>query len=424
MRGLLPLYRGAGRVFELAAPLWLKRRAAHRKEDPARLTERLGQFSLPRPDGPLIWVHAASVGETVSVLPLLSALQSARPDVQILLTTVTTTAARIATERLPDGILHQYAPIDTPKAVARFLTHWQPSALLLIESELWPNMIVNAKAAGARIAVINGRLSDKSFQNWQRFGAGRTLMDNIDLVLAQGPEQAEQFRILGAENIATPGNLKWAGTPLPVNEMKLTDLQEQLGSRPCWLAASTHEGEERQVADAHIALRQEYNHDHLLTIIVPRHPERGPSIADDLTAMGLTVSLRSRQDLIKPETDAYIADTLGELGTFYALTDLVFMGGSLVPKGGHNPLEAARSRCCIITGEHQYDFKSIYNELLKSNAAISLTGSRGLAFWINLALADPALREATGNRAKELVDQHKNVLPDTLDALLPLLPED
>ncbi|MBX9634576.1 MAG: 3-deoxy-D-manno-octulosonic acid transferase, partial [Magnetospirillum sp.] len=325
----------------LGGPLigrYLNRRMARGKEDPARFGERLGQPGLPRPQGVLIWLHAASVGESLSLLPLVERLV-ARPGTHVLMTTGTVTSAQLMAERLPPGAIHQFVPVDRPAFVHAFLDHWHPDLVLWAESDFWPNLLDGIRRRAIPLVLVQGRISPKSFANWQRApGFIRRILSAFTLCLGQTPGDAERLAALGAAKVACVGNLKMAVPPLPGDEAELARLRHAIGVRPLWLAASTHPGEEAAMARVHSALVARFPG--LLTVIVPRHPHRGADIVDELSAMGLSVSLRSLG--AGPMGDIHIADTMGELGLFYRLAPIVFMGKSLGAQGGQNPFEPAR----------------------------------------------------------------------------------
>ncbi|MCH7555003.1 MAG: 3-deoxy-D-manno-octulosonic acid transferase, partial [Proteobacteria bacterium] len=295
----------------IAVYLGYRRRAG--KEDPERFPERLGVAGAERPEGMLVWVHGASVGEALAALPLIERILKSRPALHVLLTTGTVTSARLMAERLPARARHQFSPIDRPDAVAGFLDHWRPDLAVWSESEFWPNLLTETQARGVPMILVNGRMSDRSYRRWKLMrGVIRRLLGGFALCLAQSEADAKRLRDLGAKEVRAVGNLKSAASPLPVDQAALDDLRNAIMARPRWLAASTHAGEETIVAASHRALAAD--HPGLLTIIAPRHPERGPTIAAGLREIGLTVAMRSAGDPIDRYVDIYIADTLGELG--------------------------------------------------------------------------------------------------------------
>lgn len=379
----LALYRAATALLEPLAPAMLKRRARRGKEDPARTGERLGRASRNRPDGALVWLHGVSVGESVSLLPLIERLALERPTNSLLVTTGTVTAARIMAERLPKGAIHQYAPVDGPRAVSRFLDHWAPNAGLFAESELWPNLILEAKGRGVRLGLVSARITEASAKGWaKRPGAARRLIGAFDLILPQDEASKERLFALGAD----PGpkfNLKLAAPPLPADASELGRLRGMIGERRVITAASTHPGEETLVARAAPP--------GALTIVAVRHPERGAAVAEELRALGLGVARRGAGEPIGPDTAVYVADSLGEMGLWFRLADVVVMGGAFSGGiGGHNPLEPARLGKAVVTGPHVFNFAESYADLAAARA-VRIVEPGGLRDAIEEALADPSM---------------------------------
>ncbi|OFX07331.1 MAG: 3-deoxy-D-manno-octulosonic acid transferase, partial [Alphaproteobacteria bacterium RIFOXYD12_FULL_60_8] len=335
---MLGLYRFATGALGPLIRLYLERRKALGKEDPLRFEERLGHPSRPRPPGALIWVHAASVGESLSVLPLVERVCVERPAVNVLVTTGTLTSARLMAERLPQRAFHQYVPVDRAAYVRSFLDHWKPDLALWVESEFWPNLLTATAARGIPLVLVNGRISDRSFLGWKKYpGLILTLLQSFTLALGQTEVDRDRLRDLGAKNPECLGNLKFAAPPLPVDPATLDELRLNVMGRPLWLAASTHPGEEALAGRVGRALGE-----NVLTVMVPRHPQRGEAIAADLRAQGHVVARRSIGDPLTLTTTVYLADTLGELGLFYRLCPVVFMGKSLLTLGGQNPFEPVR----------------------------------------------------------------------------------
>jgi 3-deoxy-D-manno-octulosonic-acid transferase len=406
---MLALYRVAGSLGAPVIRAYLGLRRARGKEDAARFGERLGHAGRPRPDGPLVWVHAASVGESLSLLPLLERLVADWPGLNVLVTTGTVTSARLIAGRLPARCFHQYVPVDRLAYVRRFLDHWRPDLALWAESEFWPNMICESTDRGISMILINGRVSPRSFAGWRRFpGLIRELLGRFRLCLAQADADADRLRALGAPVVRSVGNLKYAVPPLPVDDGALAELRRAIGTRPLWLAASTHAGEEEMAADVHRNLKAA--HRGLLTVIVPRHADRGAEIAAALRGRGLAVSRRAAGDAIGPETDVYLADTMGELGLFYRLAGVAFMGKSLVPLGGQNPLEAARLDCAIVHGPHMMNFEDVSERLKAAGAALRVANARDLETAVSRLLADRAERDRLATAAQSLVAAEAHVL--------------
>lgn len=417
---LLGLYRAATSLGGPLLGLELRRRLRRGKEDPARLRERLGVPGLPRPDGPLVWIHAASVGESLSVLPLIEALIERWQGLEILLTSGTVSSARILADRLPERVRHQFVPLDRAAAWRRFLGHWRPSLALLVESELWPNLILETRARGIPFALVNARLSARSFRRWRRAPAtARKLLASFDLCLAQSEGDGERLAALGARAVRSVGNLKRAAPPLPADPQALAALAAAVGDRPVWLAASVHPGEDEAVLAAH--RRVAAARPGLLTMVAPRHPERGDALVARIEAQGLRLARRSRGELPSPATAVYLADTLGELGLLYRLSRLAFIGGSLIPHGGQNPLEAARLGCPPLLGPHMHNFREIADALLAADAALAVADGEALAGTIGDLLADETARAALAGRAAAAAASEARVLDATVEALRPLL---
>jgi len=415
----LSLYRLATGALEPVAPLLLKRRAAKGREDPARLNERLARPTVARPDGKLVWLHGASVGESLSILPLVERLTAERPDAAILVTSGTVTSAELLARRLPAGVIHQFVPVDTPGGARRFIAHWRPDLAVFVESELWPNLLLAAKAGGTRLALVSAKLSDKSFDGWRaRPFAAHLLFSGFDLILGQDARAAERFTSLGG-TVAGEADLKFGSAALPVDATELARLKAVFDDRPLLLAASTHEGEDEIVLDAYVALSPALA-DRPRLVIVPRHVERGLAIAEAARARGLSASLRSLDPTAASEVT--VADTLGELGLWFRLADLALVAGSLVPGvGGHNPLEPARLSCPIVSGPHVENWLTAYADL-SAVEGVTLADAGVLSQRLAAALADPAAGKAQAERAAAFVEARDAEARDGLSRIIELLP--
>ncbi|MFL5072229.1 MAG: 3-deoxy-D-manno-octulosonic acid transferase [Xanthobacteraceae bacterium] len=400
------------------APALIKRRLRQGKEDPARIDERRGMSQDVRPQGPLVWIHGASVGEVLAAAALIERLRAL--GIRVLLTSGTVTSADIVAKRFPSDIIHQYVPYDSPRYVGRFLDHWQPSLALFIESDLWPNLILSSAARRLPMVLINGRMSHRSFPRWRRVaGTISALLGRFDLCLAQSEVDAERFAALGSRNVVVTGNLK-LDVPAPsADPVKLERLMMMTRGRPIVVAASTHPGEENLLLEAHRTLGGFFPS--LLTVIVPRHPKRGEAIARSIPASGLQVSLRSREELPTATTDIYVADTMGELGLFYRLAPIVFMGGSLIEHGGQNPIEAVKLGASIVHGPHVFNFNDIYGALGAVGGARRADTLEDLVKQLGQLLADPASRESSAAAARRVVGELGGALDRTLVALEPYL---
>jgi 3-deoxy-D-manno-octulosonic-acid transferase len=419
----LKAYRTLTSLARPVVPLLLKRRERLGKEDPVRRQERLGRPSAPRPQGALAWFHAASVGETNAILPLMTELSKQRPGLSFLLTTGTVTSAKLAAERLGPRALHQYAPLDAPEYVRSFLEHWRPDLAVFTESEIWPNLILESSARNVPLALINARMTKRSFRRWRRSpGVARPLFSRFSVVLAQNDTLTRRFKTLGATSAFAAGNLKVDTPPQPINMAELERLKPGLQGRTLLMAASTHEGEDAIVAEAHCQLRQTIPD--LCTIIAPRHPERGPAISELLEGKGLSVARRSLGALPDRTSDAYVADTIGELGMLYQLAPVAFIGGSLVDRGGQNPIEAVRQGAAVLTGPHWQNFSDTYKALISNQAAIVVRSAPELASAAGQLLTDQTELRRMHTRASTALDALSGALPRTVDALLLHLPAD
>lgn len=415
----LALYRG---ITSAAAPLirfYLQRRQAAGKEDPGRLDERFGLASRPRPPGRLAWVHCASVGEAVSVLALIDRMLADRPGWNVLVTTGTVTSAGLLARRLPGGAFHQYVPVDRAEWARRFVAHWRPDLALWVESELWPNLIGAVADAGVPLVLLNGRMSDASFRRWRRAPfVIRPLLQRFALCLGQDERQTERLAALGASLARHAGNLKFAAAPLPVDEAALAAARQAVAGRPVWIAASTHPGEEEMVAEAARDLARERSG--VLTVIVPRHPERGPSVAAALKEKGFAVARRTAGES-PGEADIYLADTLGELGLFYRLAPVAFIGGSLVPHGGHNPLEAAALGAAVLAGPHTQNFLAVARDMKSAGGLVEVADAPALARALALLLGDETRRRRVADAGQAVVRAQGHVLEAVLAELAPWL---
>lgn len=402
------LYKIASCVAHPFLPRYLRRRALQGKEDLVRVGERFGKANLLRPNAPLVWIHAASMGESQSVLPLIKAWLEAYPTLQILLTTVTLTSARFVAPRLGERAFHQFAPMDTPQALSRFLKHWRPDMAVFVDSELWPNSLIQMKAHGTPIMLLNGRISARSAKRWKpALPLIRQMLECFTHIYAKSDEDALRLKTLGALDVRSFGNLKFSAPPLSVDNAMFDDLTLHISNRPIWLASSTHAGEEAIAAQIHAALRSDTKG--LLTVIVPRHSSRGDAVRTLLEAEGLQVSQRSRGEAIVADTDIYLADTMGELGLFYRLCPIVFIGGSLVKHGGQNPLEPAHLGCAILYGSHMHNFSEACIALEQGDAAIEVLDAVSLQKELLALLKNPLQVRNLGKAALQVMHKHAKV---------------
>jgi 3-deoxy-D-manno-octulosonic-acid transferase len=411
-------YRGVSRLLYPVVPPLLAKRQRRGKEDAARLGERKGLAGLPRPEGMLVWLHGASVGELISLLPIADHLTG--KGIAVLVTSGTVTSAEVAQRRLPEGAIHQYVPLDLPAYVERFLEHWKPDIGVFAESELWPNLIHGAAAKGAHLVLVNARMSERSHRRWLRFPSFITAMlSRFELALAQTEADAARLRELGAPRVQAIGNLKYDVAPPPANPEKLEKLKAAITGRKVFVAASTHPGEEAMVAAAHKLAAARVPG--LLTIVAPRHPPRGGEAAEACAAAGLTAVKRSEDILPDAATDIYVADTIGELGLFYRLGRLAYLGGSLVTHGGQNPIEPAKLGNGILHGPHVHNFTEVYAALREARGSFETADAAVLGDAVARLLTEPKLLDAMAVQAAAKVDEMSGAIQRTTDALEPLL---
>jgi 3-deoxy-D-manno-octulosonic-acid transferase len=418
---MLPLvYRALTLPLPPLAVLYLRRRQRRGKESGPRLDERRGVAGAARPPGPLLWVHAASVGEATAMLRLIERLLATRPGLEILVTTGTVASAELLKKRLPRRARHQFVPVDLPSWIRRFLDHWRPDMALWVESELWPNLVLATHSRGIPMMLVNARLSARSYRRWRRWpGLIRPVLGAFALCMAQDPEQAQRLRRLGGREVMAVGDLKAAGAPLPVDQVQLRRLRAEIGLRPLWLAASTHDGEEAVAAAVHSGLAA--RHPGLLTIVAPRHPARGDAIEGMLAASGWRVARRSCGQAIDVATDIYLADTIGELGLFYSLAGVAFVGGSMTPRGGHNPFEAATLGCAVLHGPDMSNCAGMAAALAAAGASQTVTGPDELARAVSSLLVDRRLCAARAASGAAAAAAGLNVLDAVVDRLRPWL---
>lgn len=413
-------YSTLGVAITPALKLWLKRRIRRGKEDAARQGERFGFASMPRLEGTLLWLHAASVGEVQSVLTLVRALLHQHPQMHLLITTGTvTSAALVAQQHLP-RTCHQFVPVDTYPAVRRFLQHWRPDIAVWVESEFWPQLLWQAQAQHVPMLLVNARISQKTYENWIKWPATiRSMLHGFCAIYAGSGEDATRLKALGASDVHDVGNLKFDAEPLTCDDAMLQQLLQQSAGRRVFLAASTHANEEQTIAQMHRDVAQQFTG--LLTIIVPRHAARGASIAADLRSMGYSVAQRSAGEAITAKTDIYLADTMGELGLFYRAAEIVFMGGSLIAHGGQNPLEAARLNNAILTGPHTHNFSAIIARFVAAQAIQVVANATELKEALKSLLADTHARARLATNAADLVEQSRGASSIILQKLSELI---
>ncbi len=413
---VLNSYRGLGHALYPFMGPFLRMRATRGKEDRQRRYERYGYPSADKPAGPIIWFHAASVGESMAVVPLIEHVRDL--GINTIMTTGTVTSAKIMRQRLPRGSFHQYVPLDLKPALERFLDHWQPDAAIFTESEIWPMTIMELTQRNIPRILVNARMSDRSFKRWQNAsGLAEALFDNFSHVVAQSDLDAKRFRQLGARPVEVSGNLKVDTDSLPYDATELQLFKSKHGKRACWVAVSTHEGEEEIVGKIHQFLKRKIPD--LLTIIVPRHPDRAPGITALLRENGLSVSQRSENEGVVEHTDIYMADTIGEMGLFLRMAQVAFVGKSLKSSGGQNPLEPAITGTAIISGQAVVNFRDTYNNLLAAGGVRLVADENMLAANVEYLLKNPEVREKMTEAARASVEEMRGALSTTKHVLEP-----
>ena len=400
----------------------LEKRKEKGKEDSVRLEERVGIPTRPRPDGRLIWFHGASVGETQSALILIREIQSKYPDAHIMVTSGTRTSANLLAQKLTGTAFHQYIPLDHPDWVEQFLSHWRPDLVLWMESELWPNFLTSIGARNIPAALLNARLSKKSFRIWSLFkSSARTILESFPLILAQTEQEQAYFKHLGASHVVVSGNLKYSAAPLAYDKKELSRLMAATQNRTVWLYASSHDGEEELAARAHDILKNTFPN--LLTIIVPRHPERGEEIASTLQKNGFKTKLRGHNKALPLDEDIYVADTMGEMGLFYRLAPIACIGRSFSKDGGggHNPIEAAQLHCAVLYGPHVQFQQEIFDDMNSASAAMQMQDEAMLIETLQNLLSNPAQLKTQTQRAHDFAHEKACVLNIVLKQIEPLL---
>lgn len=403
-------------LYPLVIKGYINKRKQIGKEDVARFNERIGRPKLPRPEGKLFWLHGASVGESVSMLPLINKILETYPDSHVMVTTGTVTSADVMQKRLPERAFHQFIPIDNPIFTTRFVKYWHPDVALWFESEFWPAVLTSIKRKNIPLILINGRISNKTFKRWQQFDfVCKEILSCFTMCLGQSEEDAYRLRVLGAKETTCLGNLKYAGLPLPIDEKNKKEILKQIGDRKLWLASSTHDDEEIRLAKVHKRLKEKYTD--LLTIIVPRHPNRGQEVADEIKKLELSSALRSKGEKITPNTDIYIADTIGEVGLWYDIAKIVFIGGSLIPHGGQNFIEPSRVRDAVIVGPHMHNFTDAMSRAKKADAVMQISDTLELQELLEQLFDNEQLLDAKCSLAYNWAASEIKVLDGIMDKI-------
>ncbi len=396
---------------------WRGRRdTGHRQ----RWRERLGFVPTLSPGG--LWVHAVSVGETRAALPLIRALLDRYPDLPLLVTTTTLTGSRQVREALGERVHHVYAPYDLPGATRRFLQRARPRLAVIMETELWPNLLRQCATAGIPVLLANARLSERSARGYGRIrGLTAALLRDVTLIAAQADADAARFRALGAPRVEVAGNLKYdLALPADLLERGRRLRRDLLGDqRLVWIAASTHAGEDEPILEAFARLRARWPA--LLLLLVPRHPERFDSVAALCRQRGFAVARRSGRNVCTPDSAVFLGDSMGELLLLYAAADLAFVGGSLVATGGHNVLEPALLGLPVLFGPHMFNFTEAGERLLEAEAAWRVADAGELAAAADRLLSDSELRQIAGQRGQAVVERHRGALAALLGLIERLL---
>ncbi|MFP4682260.1 MAG: lipid IV(A) 3-deoxy-D-manno-octulosonic acid transferase [Ectothiorhodospira sp.] len=381
-----------------------------------RLGERLGFPPRLEPRGRRLWVHAVSVGEVIAAVPLIRAWQARFPEDAVLVTTTTPTGMEEVRRRLGGTVDHRYLPLDLPGAVGRFLGRCPADRLLVMETELWPNLYRACRGRGVPVMLVNARLSARSCRGYARLGPlVRATLADAALIAARGPEDAGRFRALGAPpgRVRVAGNVKYDVHLTEGVREAARDLRRALGPRPVWIAASTHEGEEERVLEAHLRLRR--SRTDALLILVPRHPERFEAVARLCPGAGLPMVRRSAGGLPGAEAAVWLGDTMGELATLCGAADVAFLGGSLVPVGGHNPLEPAAHGVPVVTGPHVFNFEAVYADLEAAGGVRRVADATELAEVLETLLGDAAAREGLAAGATRVLEANRGAVARLLD---------
>lgn len=417
-RAMLRIYQGAGSLIYPFVGPFLRSRARRGKEDRERRAERYGYASWDRPSGPLVWLHAASVGESLAIMPLIKRMESF--GINLVLTTGTVTSASVAEERLSEHTIHQYVPMDVKRAVNRFLDHWQPDLAIFAESEIWPTTIKELANRNVPQVLVNARMSDRSNKRWSKRAAlAQAIFGNLSQVIAQSELDGERFRALGAPWVTVAGNLKIdVGVPI-ADQAEVNAYKQAIGNRPTWIAVSTHAGEEKSMGEVH---KMVASHEaDLLTIIVPRHPDRSDAVLNELRGQGLNVVTRSSGEAISSHTDILLGDTIGEMGFYLRLSEIAFMGKSMSSEGGQNPIEPVMTGAAILSGRYVQNFRETYQQLLDAGGARLVRDEPMLASHILHLLRNRADLAAMQKAASETVSKMTGALQrtsETLDAYI------
>ena len=395
----LTLYRVLGPIAAPVALARARKRMAAEGIPATRAGERNGHATKPRPPGHLVWFHAASIGESLSILPLVETLAR---ECAILVTSGTATSAKLLATRLPEGAVHQFAPLDTPAAAERFQKHWHPDIAVFVESEIWPNLIESTARRATPLMLINARMSDRALRRWARMPASaRAVFSRFRQIVTQDQRTLDGLRpfVSGTgTTLGLGGNMKAAAKPLPVNDAALATWRDTLGARTAWVASSTHDGEDPAVLDAHDQIRAA--HPDALLILVPRHPHRGGEITKMARARGFDTARLGGDEPVTPDTEVLVADTLGDLGLWYRLSPIVFLAGSFGQSGGHNPWEPIALGAALLHGPNVANAENDYRDLHAAGATVEVADGAALGKAVIALIDDPDKRARQQDAAR------------------------
>jgi 3-deoxy-D-manno-octulosonic-acid transferase len=378
------VYRILTNLIFFLSPIIIFIRLLKKKEDPKRFHEKYGFSTQKKLTGNLIWFHGASVGEILSVIPLIEKLEKNKKIKQILVTSNTLSSSRILSNLKLKKTIHQFFPIDTNYHTKKFLKYWKPSISIFIDSEIWPNMIMNIKKKQIPLLLLNARITDKSFKKWNMFiSNAKIFFEKFDLCLSSSLKSKKHLKSLGAKKIKYIGNLKFAQTENKTNDLN-KDLIKFFLSKKIWCASSTHYNEEQICAEVHIKLKRKYKN--LLTIIIPRHINRNASIVNEMNELDLKITTHNSEDILDKNTDIYLVNSFGQTKSFFKICKTVFLGGSMIKHGGQNPLEAVRYGCEVLHGPNVWNFDEIYELLKKYKVSNKITNKNQLAYKVEKML--------------------------------------
>ena len=378
------IYRILVNLILIFSPIIVLVRLLKRKEHPIRFKEKLGFYSKKKLNGKLIWFHGASVGEILSIVPLIEKLENNKKIKQILITSNTLSSSKILSNLKLKKTIHQFFPIDTNHHTQKFLNYWKPSVAIFVDSEIWPNMINNIKKRSISLMLMNARITQKSFKKWKVFPMNaKEIFQKFDMCLSSSLRSSRYLKLLGAKKIKFIGNLKFTESENNKNNLHKT-LKKKFLSKKVWCASSTHNKEELICANVHKKLK--VKHKNLLTILIPRHIDRTTEIVNQIKKLNLKIHLHNSKNKIERDTDIYLVDSFGQTKSFFKICKTVFLGGSIIKHGGQNPLEAARFGCKILHGPHIWNFDEIYSLLKKNKVSSKVITSNQLTHAVNKML--------------------------------------